>query len=144
MILKNCYSNTDCLNSFRSFWEKDRQASILRSMAAANATKAAASSEQLTCCALITTSGSLLHFPSPYTMEDITNPWYKSCAHDPDDPTSDQDPEPERKSKLLFRLVIGVALFLISMLNFPPFLVLIVELANVMVSLAPSGMISKR
>lgn len=119
---------------------------MLRSMAAANATKAAASSVQLTCCTPTSTSG-LLHFPSPCTVDDITNPRYRSCAHDPDpdaDPRSDPEPDPELRSKLLFGLVIGVGPVVMSMQNVPPLLVLMAELARVMASTPPSGMRSKR
>lgn len=115
-------------------------------MAAANATNAAASSAQLTCCTPTSTSG-LVHFPSPPTVPDITKPRYSSCAHDPDpgwDPKSDPDPDPELRSKLLVGLVNGVAPLIMSIPILPPFLVLMVELTNVMASVAPSGMISKR
>ena len=46
---------------------------MLRSMAAANATNAAASSVQVTCFTPTSTSG-VLHRPSPPTVDDITNP----------------------------------------------------------------------
>lgn len=114
---------------------------MLKSTAAANATNAAASSVQVTCCTPISTSG-LLHFPSPSTVDDMTNPLYNSCPQDPD-----PDPEPEEaelKSKLLLGLVNGVLPVAMSMLNFPPFLVLNEELARVMVSMLPSGISSKR
>lgn len=121
---------------------------MLRSMAAANATNAAASSAQLTCCTPTSTSG-LLHFPSPCTVDDITNPRYKRCAQDPDpeaDPSSDPDPDPdpELKSKLLLGLVIGVGPVVMSTLNFPPDFLLMLELARGMESMPPSGMRSKR
>lgn len=117
---------------------------MLKSIAAANATNAAASSVQVTCCTPISTSG-LLHFPSPSMVEDMTNPLYSSCAQDPD-PGSDPNPEPEAelKSKLLLGLVNGVLPVAMSMLNFPPFLVLNEELARVIVSMLPSGITSKR
>lgn len=119
---------------------------MLRSMAAAKATKAAASSAQLTCCTPTSTSG-LLHFPSPCTVDDITNPRYRRCAQDPDpdvDPSSDPEPDPELKSKLLLGLVMGVGPVVMSTLNFPPVFLLMLELARGIESMPPSGMRSKR
>ncbi|KAL3614392.1 hypothetical protein CASFOL_042466 [Castilleja foliolosa] len=125
---------------------------MLRSTAAANATNAAASSVHATCCTPTSTSG-LLHLPSPSTVDDITNPRYNKCAHDPDpdaDPRSDPypdpdaDPEPDPRSKLLFGLVIGVGPVVTSILSFPPVFALILELASGTESMLPSGIRSKR
>lgn len=74
-------------------------------------------------------------------------PLYKRCAQDPDPEVelgSEPGPDPELKSKLLLGLVIGVAPVAMSMLNFPPFLLLIVEFARVIVSILPSGISSNR
>ncbi|KVI12251.1 hypothetical protein Ccrd_009322 [Cynara cardunculus var. scolymus] len=60
-------------NSFLSLREKSLQASILRSIAAESATKRAASAIHVTCCTPTCTIG-LLVFPSPSTLELITNP----------------------------------------------------------------------
>lgn len=91
---------------------------MLRSMAAANATNAAASSVHVTCFTPTSTSG-VLHRPSPPTVDDITNPLYTDSTHDlvPD-------------SHAPLGVVAGKFLELESMVNFPPFLVLRVELAR--------------
>lgn len=120
---------------------------MLRSMAAASATKAAASSVHVTCCTPTSTSG-LLHFPTPSTVDDITNPLRTACGKnqksepDPDpglDPEPDIDHDPDPKSKLPCGLVRGVGVVLIllvmSIVNFPPFFALMVELATVIVVL---------
>lgn len=109
-------------------------------MAAASATKTAASSVHVTCCTPTSTSG-LLHFPAPSTVDDITKPpLYKLCGEiDAANPKSDPDPDPgldpEPKSQLLCGLVDGVAatFVVMSMVNFPPSLVLRMELARVAV-----------
>ncbi|MFS7888587.1 hypothetical protein Hanom_Chr00s000001g01596971 [Helianthus anomalus] len=67
---KSCSS---CKNSFLSLREKSIQASILRSIAAESAIKRAASAIHVTCCTPTCTIG-LLAFPSPSTVELITNP----------------------------------------------------------------------
>lgn len=120
--------------------ENELQASILRFIAAARATKAAASSVHVTWLTLTSTSG-LLHVHPLVTVDDITKPWYSKCAHDPD-PQSEMDPVPE--SKLLLGVLNGEGPgLLLSILNFPPFLVLSVEFVRVM-GLMPSGKCSKR
>lgn len=115
---------------------------MLRSMAAANATKAAASSVHVTCCTPTSTSG-LLHLPTPATVDDITNPpLYKLWVGVAAKPKSDPDPDPgldresdlDSKSQLLCGLNDGVdMLVVISTVNFPPSLVLMVELETVVV-----------
>lgn len=129
-----------CLNSFRSFVENNLQASILKSIAAANATKAAASSVHATCCRLTSTSG-LPHFPTRVTVDDITKPRCNMCDHNPD-PISEKEPDPE--SKLVLGVLIGEGPMLLSIVNFPPFVVLSVLLVRVMASWPPSRKWSNR
>ena len=127
-----------CLNSFRSFFEKDPQASMLKSMAAANATKAAASSVHVTCFTPTSTVGLPL-FPNFLTVEDITNPLYNwSNAADPSsNPDPDPDLEegldlfndPDPKSQLPLGVSIAVTLEVLSTQNFPPLLELRVPAA---------------
>ena len=127
-----------CLNSFRSFFEKDPQASMLKSMAAANATKAAASSVHVTCFTPTSTVGLPL-FPTFLTVEDITNPLYNwSNAADP---SSNPDPDPDLEegldlfndpdptSQLPLGVSIAVTLEVLSTQNFPPLLELRVPAA---------------
>lgn len=107
-------------------------------MAAANATKAAASSVQFTCCTPISTSG-LLQLLEPFTVDDVTNPLYMNCEKSPapisdPDHDPDPDPDPDPKSQLLCGLHAGVdTLLVVSIMNLPPFLVLMTELTRVVV-----------
>uniref|UniRef100_A0A2P2JB98 Uncharacterized protein n=1 Tax=Rhizophora mucronata TaxID=61149 RepID=A0A2P2JB98_RHIMU len=127
-----------CLNPFLSLCENSLQASMLRSMAAASATKAAASSVQFTCCTPISTSGLLLRRPLAFTVDDITKPLNKNCETKPapnSDSDPDPDPDPDPKSQLLCGLLTGVAsLLVLSTVNVPPVLVLTVELATMVVA----------
>lgn len=119
-----------CLNSFRSLWENSLQASILKSRAAARATKAAASSVQVTCCTPTSTSG-LLHFPSPSTVADITNPLLKTEFGSNPKSKLDPDPEPDPRSQLPRGVFNGVTPEVASMVNFPPCWELMVDPARV-------------
>lgn len=134
-------SKIHCLNSFRSLWENNLQASKLKSIAAASATNAAASSVQVTCCTPTSTSG-LLRFPSPSTVADITNPLYNNCSNP--DPEPGFDPDPDPKSQLPCGVFTGVVTpEVTSMVNFPPFCELSVEPASVTGS-AVAGSTSNR
>lgn len=145
--IKTTKTRPYCLSSSRSSLENNPQASMLRSMAAANATNAAASSEHFTCCAPTSTSG-LLHLPAPSTVDDITNPgctcggrgpYPSSDPHpDPDreEGLEDQENDPDPKSQLLCGVCTGVVPTqeVMSMLNLPPFLELMEPAASVAVA----------
>lgn len=73
-------------------------------------------------------------------VEDITNPPGTEWGHSPNptksDPDPDPDHDPEPKSMLLLGLLIGDTLVVKSMVNLPPVLMLIEELATVAVAVA--------
>lgn len=68
-------------------------------------------------------------------VEDITNPPGTEFGHSPNPTKSEPDPDPDHdpppKSMLLLGLLIGDTLLVKSMVNLPPFLMLMEELATV-------------